>query len=314
MKHIRLYTLLLLGLMIFNACSSDDDPVSKSFVSFQEAQMNVKETQGLFQVPIIISGNHENDIVVEVSVQPSGSNAAEENVNYIVTSEKINFPAGVNSGFVEISAVDDHKFNEHRKFFVNIEKVVGARLGNVTTTKIILLDNDRTPYERFFGNWDLSFTYTPVAPGLEPELVTTPATTILENESSPAYEKFLRIKFNVPYQVHQYGVELDRQDFDISPKFEYEYDKDTNKGALFMVCNMQPVAHMGNFGFVLGNAANGSFKLPCEWEENEEGDIVRISSKKGLPVGIYMNFKLKDQYIPLAAGQYVDFEFVRKMD
>ena len=80
MKYIKLFMLLAV-VAFFGACSSDDDSwntASDVIVSMENATMNIKESQGLTNVPIKVTGKTNGNVYVTVEVKEVGSNPAKE--------------------------------------------------------------------------------------------------------------------------------------------------------------------------------------------------------------------------------------------
>ena len=78
MKYIKLFMLLAV-VAFFGACSSDDDSwntASDVTVSMENATMNIKESQGLTNVPIKVTGKTNGNVYVTVEVKEVGSNPA----------------------------------------------------------------------------------------------------------------------------------------------------------------------------------------------------------------------------------------------
>lgn len=166
MKCIKLFAVAL-GLVVFSSCGDDKDynTVSDVTVEMGQTEVAVKEHKGIFNVPIKVSGDPNGEIKVKVKVEGTGSNPATpfENHNgtwsgnYIISSETLIIPKGETLVNVEISPVDDRIENEDRTFIVTIESVEGARIGALNSTLVVLKDNDSIPYERFPGDWTMTY-------------------------------------------------------------------------------------------------------------------------------------------------------------
>ncbi len=152
-----LYIALLSVLGLFCVSCFDDATINSTgtaVVSMAKTAYQVKENKGLFYIPILVSGERNGDVEVDIEVTPSSANC-QENVHYLVTSKHLVIPAHKNSVNVEIKAIDDRSINEDRSFMLIIKDVKGAVKADSDTQKtlITLLDNDNIPYDRIDGTW-----------------------------------------------------------------------------------------------------------------------------------------------------------------
>mgnify|MGYP002691034605 FL=1 len=138
-------------------------------VNMKDATMEVIESTGLFEVPIVVSGEANGPIQVTVEVAENGVGPAMENVHYIVTSKEINIPANTNTASVEIETIDDWDINDPRSFTVSIIDVKGAKIGTTPKTVISLLDEDDQPYSLMRGSW--KFTGVDFSSGAEKSFI-----------------------------------------------------------------------------------------------------------------------------------------------
>lgn len=155
MKYIKLFMLLAV-VAFFGACSSDDDSwntASDVIVSMENATMNIKESQGLTNVPIKVTGKTNGNVYVTVEVKEVGSNPAKEDVHYYITDKTINISDS--TAHIEVEPVDDEEINEDRTFEITIVSAKGAKIGNATTM-VSLKDNDANIYEKLQGKWVLT--------------------------------------------------------------------------------------------------------------------------------------------------------------
>lgn len=142
--------------------SCDDESALNTFgdakVCMGESTFKVKESKGLFLVPISVVGERNGAVEVDVEVK-SNDPACQEDVHYMVTSKHIIIPHDKSVGYVEIKSVDDHEINPDRSFTIQIVGVRGAQLAEeATSTLVTLLDNDDIPYERMAGTWIVTAT------------------------------------------------------------------------------------------------------------------------------------------------------------
>lgn len=156
MKFRKIYALLLTS-FLFTACSEEESWNSSDVtVSMAQEEILVKESAGIFNVPVTVSGELNGPIKVTVEVAEAGENPAMEDVHYIVTSKSIVIPADATSGNIEICAVDDNDINETRTFTVKLISVEGANVGPQSVTTVGLRDNDSAFYEKLQGKWKMS--------------------------------------------------------------------------------------------------------------------------------------------------------------
>lgn len=161
MKFIKLFMLLAV-VSVFAACSSDDDyNTNETTVSFASDAITTKESAGIINIPIKVTGLRNGSVNVTVKAEEVGANPAKEDVNYLITSKNINLNADdaeTATMNVEIKIVDDDEINENRTFKLTIINANGAQIGDKASTTITIRDNDAAFYEKFFGKWTLSGT------------------------------------------------------------------------------------------------------------------------------------------------------------
>ncbi len=166
-KYFKIFGLLF-GVLSLTGCSDKEDFNTAGGVTVQMGQneLSVKENQGMINVPITLSGNANGPVVVNLKVEGTGNIPAvpyEErdgkwSGNYIVTSETINFPAGVSTVDVEISLLDDYEETGDRTFTISIASCEGATIGTVSSTLVTVIDNESLPlYDIIPGKWSMSY-------------------------------------------------------------------------------------------------------------------------------------------------------------
>jgi len=168
MKLNKLAYMLCLAMAIGSAsCSTDKaweqdtNSAAGTKVEFSAAEFSVKENKGIVQIPVVCSGDQNGRVSITVAVEPvteTGAEAAEENVNYVMTSKTINIDAEEQASWVEISTVDDDEINEPRKFKITITGAKGATIGDNSTCVVTLKDNDAEFYEKLQGKWTMTST------------------------------------------------------------------------------------------------------------------------------------------------------------
>ena len=157
MKYIKLF-MLMAAVTLLGACSSDDDSWNSAAdvtVGMQSQTMTVSEGKGIFNVPVVLSGETNGNVFVTVEVEEVGTNPAKEDVNYYVTDKTINITDG--TGNVEIETVDNDDINDPRTFKVTIVDAKGAEIAeNAASTTITLKDNDAEFYSKLQGKWKMT--------------------------------------------------------------------------------------------------------------------------------------------------------------
>lgn len=148
----------LLAATAFAACSDDDSSwnTGAATVEMGQAEVSVRENAGIFNVPIVVTGDQNDYIHVTVEVAETGANPAMEDVHYYVTSKSIVIPADATSGNIEITAVNDNDINDARTFTVTIVSADGAEIGSQSITTVELRDEDSDFYEKLKGSWTMN--------------------------------------------------------------------------------------------------------------------------------------------------------------
>lgn len=166
MKINKLAYMLCLALAVGSAsCSTDKEwekdmnSAASTKVEFSAAEFSVKENKGVVQLPIVCSDDQNGRVTVTLSVEPvsaTGAVAAEEGVNYIVTSKKVNIDAEDKEAYFEFKTVDDTEINDPRMFKVTITSAKGATVGEKSSCIVTIKDNDAAFYEKLMGNWTMA--------------------------------------------------------------------------------------------------------------------------------------------------------------
>lgn len=153
-KIYSLITLCFIVAATFVSCSDDDDVnTAVATVAFGEQTYSVKENKGLFTIPVVVEGELNGPVIVDVEVS-ANSPECKEDVNYFVTSKHITINPAKKSSYVEIKTIDDRNINADRQFTLTIVKAEGAQISStLASANITLRDNDDIPYERMAGKW-----------------------------------------------------------------------------------------------------------------------------------------------------------------
>lgn len=166
MKYVKLFALAL-GAVLFTACSEDKyNTASDVTVEMAQADLTVKETDGIINVPLKVTGKANGPISVQIKVEGTGNEAPipYQDYNgtwkgdYLVTSETLNIPEGETTVSVEISLFDDIIETGDRTLNVSIASCEGATIGTLSTTVVTIADNESLPvYDLIQGAWKFNF-------------------------------------------------------------------------------------------------------------------------------------------------------------
>lgn len=222
--------MLLAVVSLFAACSSDDDyNTNEATVSFACTTVTTKESAGIVNIPINVTGLRNGNVSVSIKAEEVGDNPAKEDVNYMITCKTINLNADtLENGTinVEVKMVDDSEINESRTFKLTIVSANGAKIGENASTNVIIRDNDAAFYEKFFGKWKLTGTIedSKGASTFSKDVTISGAT----DEESYDYDNILTA--SAP------GLINVGKSIDCEWHFRYTFDKETKTGTLGIVC------------------------------------------------------------------------------
>lgn len=184
-KIYSIITCLAVALSLFTSCSDEEKiNTGNAQVAFAQSSLEVKESKGIFYVPITVSGEQNGPIKLSISVSTNDANCKED-VNFMITSKNLIIPENKKQVSVEIKAIDDRLINEDRHFTLHLENVNGATISGTSATNITLLDNDDIPYERMAGTWIITASNLLSESGEEPISWETNLTVV--DESDPSY-------------------------------------------------------------------------------------------------------------------------------
>ena len=132
-------------------------------VDMKDAEVSMSEDftgNNYGYIPVVLTGAKANGTVtVTVAVEEVGENPAVEGQDYVFTSKTINIPAGETEGYFELHAAGDDVENPDRTFKVTIVSAEGAKVGNLASAQVSLLDNERLlpeAYAKVLGLWSSS--------------------------------------------------------------------------------------------------------------------------------------------------------------
>lgn len=232
MKYLK-YLMLAVLTLSFAACSDDDNEwntTADTTVSLPAEGVTVRETRGIYKVPVQVSGSRNGTVKVTVEVKETGANPAKENVNYMLTSKTSIVSADTVStdGYIELETIDDDEINEDRTFEMTIVSAEGAKIGNATTI-VTIKDNDSNPYDRLQGS------YTLTAPNpFEDGTITETVKIEAPEAGSSDYGKKL-------YLTGMNGYDWNYLELN------YKYDENTGEGSVYATMPQTNVTGV-NFG------------------------------------------------------------------
>ncbi len=159
MKLYKVFGIALVAL-VMTACNDEDEFNTASGVSvamLQDAMQVSEDNSGTYyNIPVVVTGNPNNAIKVDVEVSTYGTFPATEGEHFLVTSTSIIIPKGTTEGYIEFYPVGDEEINDDRQFIVTIVKAEGATVADNATTVVTLMDNERLipeAYEKVQGQW-----------------------------------------------------------------------------------------------------------------------------------------------------------------
>lgn len=157
MKLHKIFTFALAALAM-TACSDDKTTNGSDVnVEFKESTISVLESSIQLNVPIVVNGDNNGDITVQVEITELQPSPAIIDHNFKLTSDRLNIPAGVKSVDLEFLLRDDYQRNEDRRFEITITQVDNANIGTRNTCIVTLVDNDNTPYFGLQGAWKVQY-------------------------------------------------------------------------------------------------------------------------------------------------------------
>ena len=216
MKLSKIF-ILASAVLAFAACSEEEtwNSAKDATVSMGQEAVSVKESKGLFTLPIVVTGERNAPVQVTVEVIAAETNPATEDKHYLITTKTINIAAEDEAGEVEIIAVDDDEINEAREFTVNIISAKGATVNQEKKSTVVTLkDNDSAFYEKLAGKWTM--TGKSYFDGSDLSWVVN---VIAADEDDEDYNKYL------------YVTGMNGRSSTMAV-LSYDYDMATNKGTL----------------------------------------------------------------------------------
>lgn len=244
-KIFSIITCLTAALCLLSSCSDEEKiNTGNAQVSFAQAELNIKESKGIFYVPINVSGEQNGPIKLSISVSSNDANCKED-VNYIITSKDIIVPENKTQANVEIKAIDDRVINADRHFTLHIDNANGASISGNTSVNVTLLDNDDIPYERMAGTWIVTATNILSKTGTDPISWETKL-TIIDDESDPSYGSIIT---SAPWAILNGQTELNDAEkiFYLTHQMIFHHNESSGKTTVDMKMGSYMASNL-NFG------------------------------------------------------------------
>lgn len=147
----------------------EQDPVRYGYgdavIGFKSAEYTFKESAGLVRIPFDITGSPKiYPITFDVKATKGVSDLELDDFIYFTQTEGLQCKGAkvdatsdeLATVYVEFQITDDFEINENRTFTIALANVQGAELGDITSTTVIIKDNDNNPYEKLWGEWEFN--------------------------------------------------------------------------------------------------------------------------------------------------------------
>ncbi|MCH5245036.1 MAG: hypothetical protein J1E84_01130 [Muribaculaceae bacterium] len=166
MKLNKIFAIGLAALTL-TACSDDKDheinTASGVTVHMEETTVSVMENIGLFNIPVVIEGEANGYVEVNVKINDGTVYNDEEepaiaNAHFFVTSDHIYINPETKVANIEVRTVDFRLPQKTRSFTVQIDQVNGATVSGNSVTTVYILDKGSSPEfaELLTGQWLIS--------------------------------------------------------------------------------------------------------------------------------------------------------------
>ena len=224
-KILLIFVAGVASMNLFTSCSQDDDVnTGDATVAFASTTLTVKENKGLFSVPVVVTGNQNGPIEIDVDIVENDDKCRKD-VNFLVTSTHLIIPQNKKQVKIEIQSVDDRVINDDRTFQLRLSSAKGAKISDVAgLIDITMRDNDNIPYERMSGTWTVEATNSLSESGKEPITWTTTITTV-EDETDPSYGSSLTMS---PWAMWDGSIPtFDEQGQTLSHPLTFHYNEST---------------------------------------------------------------------------------------
>lgn len=155
MKYFKFLAALLLPAALLTACDDDENlNGGTATVGFESAEITMRETTSTLNVPIVVTGEQNGLITVDVTVKDATGTQVEVDKTVLLTSGDLRIPADVKSVNAELYvSVNTNTDDLDRSFTLEITSAQGAQVS--TSTCKVNIEEVVDAYDKLVGNWTL---------------------------------------------------------------------------------------------------------------------------------------------------------------
>lgn len=162
MKILKLFSIGVIACSVVS-CSDSEEFNTAGNVSVEMVETSIRLSEDQLSsstfnyIPVVVKGEANGPIRVNIELTPVGDNGAVSGVNYIMTSTSIIIPSGSTTGAFQYYPKGDSEINDDRSFIAKIVSVEGASIGSNNTTEVTLVDNEGLIpiyYSGLAGKWN----------------------------------------------------------------------------------------------------------------------------------------------------------------
>ncbi len=165
MKFFKYISLFVAGFVALTSWRDNNDDYAVNTaagvgVSVETSEMVVNEIKGIFNIPIVLTGEPNGYVKVKVKIvgtdDPDQDQAIADN-HFYLTSEYINIPADTKTANIELRTQALDSRDPDLYFRVVIERAEGATIEPLNTCTVTIVDQMSSPIYSLAGAWELSF-------------------------------------------------------------------------------------------------------------------------------------------------------------
>lgn len=269
--------------LAFASCSDNDktytiNTASGVSVEMGEAEITVVENQGLFNVPVVVTGDPNGYIEITVQVvdgewnDENETEPALDDVHYYITTKTLRIAPDTKIANIEVNTQDDEDENYTRVFYMNIASAKGATIANNDYTQVNI--KNKSLFNKMGGAW----IATAIDIDGKPVKYTCTMDATDKREETCYLNGFYMTGISIP--------------------FHFTYDKDNDKIYLDVIYG-QPAGEDFNFGSFVGQCGaaglNGETTGYLVGEVAEDLSEVNYPENDGFSLGafdgsIYMGY------------------------
>lgn len=141
MNYLKLFAILFVTFAVI-ACDEDDGlNTGAATIEFQSAEIEVKELTSFLNLPIVIKGEHNGLVKVDIEVSDNDS-GFENDKDILITDKSLLIPIGTESVNVEaLLSIANDEILQNRSFSIAIVGAEGAAIGTNSICKINIIEN-----------------------------------------------------------------------------------------------------------------------------------------------------------------------------